>query len=189
MSAHRRMTLWMLTGVAVALLCRTDTAQADVSRRTGQLILTRLELQLGSGSTPAVRAGAARTLGAMGRAARRCLPALERALSGDRATEVRLAAARALGTLRQRRSVAALGRALLKDRQPMVLMPQASHAFAAWQIADHWGNRRFARAAPRAEVLAAVLLHDAGWTEFDRRPSVDPHGRIHTFDRPYGEQL
>ena len=62
-------------------------------------------------------------------------------------------------------------------------IPQASHAWMAWQIARHWGNRRFARPAPAAEVLAAVLLHDSGWTAFDAAPDLDPGGRPRTFDR------
>jgi hypothetical protein len=33
----------------------------------------------------------------------------------------------------------------------------------AFQLADHWGNRVAQRPAPRPDVLAAVLLHDAGW--------------------------
>jgi hypothetical protein len=37
----------------------------------------------------------------------------------------------------------------------------AARAFLAWQLADHWGNRRFARPRPRAEVVSAALL--AGW--------------------------
>ncbi len=64
-----------------------------------------------------------------------------------------------------------------------LLIPQTSHAWLAWQLAEHWGNRRLARPAPRAEVLAAVMLHDAGWTEFDRTPDVDGAGRPVTFDR------
>jgi len=62
-------------------------------------------------------------------------------------------------------------------------IPQTSHAWLAWQIAEHWGNRRFARAAPRAEVLAAAMLHDSGWVAFDVHPSVDETGRPRTFDR------
>ena len=52
----------------------------------------------------------------------------------------------------------------------------------AWQIARRWGNRRFARAEPIAEVQAAVLLHDAGWDRFDARPELAPGGRPRTFD-------
>ncbi len=64
-----------------------------------------------------------------------------------------------------------------------LLVPQASHAFLAWQVALHWGNRRVARPAPRPEVLAAVLLHDSGWDAFDTAPDPDAQGRPRTFDR------
>jgi len=71
-----------------------------------------------------------------------------------------------------------------------VLIPQVSHAWLAWQLAEHWGNRRFARPAPRPEVLAAVLLHDAGWSEFDTNPTIDDAGRPHIFNRmPVSEHL
>ena len=63
------------------------------------------------------------------------------------------------------------------------LIPQVSHAWLAWQIASHWGNRAFSRPAPRAEVLAAVLLHDGGWSEADAHPELDADGRPLTFDR------
>lgn len=62
------------------------------------------------------------------------------------------------------------------------LIPQVSHAWLAWQVAEHWGNRSFARPAPRAETLAAVLLHDGGWTDFDVAPTLDDRGRPRTFD-------
>ena len=62
-------------------------------------------------------------------------------------------------------------------------IPQASHAWLAWQLAEHWGNRRFNRPLPRAEVLAAVMLHDSGWTEFDATPGIDAEGRPRSFDR------
>ena len=59
---------------------------------------------------------------------------------------------------------------------------QSSHAWLAWQIACHWGNRRFSRPAPRAEVLAAVLLHDVGWSQYELTPGIDAAGRPETFD-------
>jgi hypothetical protein len=77
-----------------------------------------------------------------------------------------------------------------RDSSGPLLIPQASHAWLAWQLAEHWGNRRFVRPAPRAEVLAAVLLHDCGWTEFDNAPGVDDDGRPVTFDRmPVSQHL
>lgn len=77
------------------------------------------------------------------------------------------------------------------DRSPAPLaIAQTSHAWMAFQLASHWGNRRFRRPSPRAEVLAAVLLHDAGWTDFDLGPGVDEDGRPLTFDRmPVTEHL
>jgi len=68
------------------------------------------------------------------------------------------------------------------DSGPL-LIPQTSHSWLAWQVGSHWGNRRFTRPEPRAETLAAVLLHDFGWTEFERRPTVDAEGRPAAFDR------
>lgn len=62
------------------------------------------------------------------------------------------------------------------------LISQVSHAWLAWQVAEHWGNRSFSRPAPRAETLAAVLLHDGGWTDFDAAPTLDDSGRPRTFD-------
>jgi hypothetical protein len=69
------------------------------------------------------------------------------------------------------------------DSGPTLAISQASHAWLAWQLAGHWGNRRFDRPLPRAEVLAAVMLHDSGWTDFDIAPGIDPEGRPRTFDR------
>lgn len=69
------------------------------------------------------------------------------------------------------------------DPARTLAIPQASHAWLGWQLAEHWGNRRFSRPQPRAEVLAAVMLHDSGWTEFDTAPGLDADGRPRTFDR------
>jgi hypothetical protein len=76
------------------------------------------------------------------------------------------------------------------DPACVLAIPQVSHAWLAWQVAQHWGNRRIKRPAPRAEVLAAVLLHDVGWTEYDEDPGVDDDGRPRTFDRmPFADHL
>ena len=69
------------------------------------------------------------------------------------------------------------------DPARTIAIPQASHAWLAWQLAEHWGNRRFNRPLPRAEVLAAVMLHDSGWNDFDAAPGIDDDGRPRTFDR------
>jgi hypothetical protein len=69
------------------------------------------------------------------------------------------------------------------DPARTLAIPQASHAWLAWQLAEHWGNRRFNRPLPRAEVLAAVMLHDSGWSSFDVAPGIDEDGKPRTFDR------
>ncbi|MGD8439482.1 MAG: DUF3891 family protein [Holophagae bacterium] len=69
------------------------------------------------------------------------------------------------------------------DPERTLAIPQTSHAWLAWQLAERWGNRHFNRALPRAEVLSAVMLHDSGWTEYDAAPDVDDDGRIRTFNR------
>ncbi len=62
-----------------------------------------------------------------------------------------------------------------------VAIAQSAHAFLAFQIAEHWGNRLTPRPSPRAETLAAVLLHDAGW-DGREEPRLDPDGRPVAFD-------
>jgi hypothetical protein len=64
----------------------------------------------------------------------------------------------------------------------LVAIPQSAHAFLAFQVAEHWGNRLTPRPSPRAEVLAAVLLHDAGWDGREEPPRLDVDGRPLAFD-------
>jgi hypothetical protein len=76
------------------------------------------------------------------------------------------------------------------DPSGTYLIPQTSHSWLAWQVAEHWGNRSFARPAPKAETLAAILVHDGGWSDIDEAPLLDEDGRPRTFDRmPAGEHL
>jgi len=49
---------------------------------------------------------------------------------------------------------------------------QSAHALLAFQLTDHWGNRATPRPAPRADVLAAVLLHDAGCDDREELPRL-----------------
>lgn len=71
----------------------------------------------------------------------------------------------------------------------LLLVPQSAHALLAFQLAEHWGNRRTPRPAPRAEVLAAVLLHDAGWDRWDDQPLWPPEEGPQGFESwPSGQE-
>lgn len=64
----------------------------------------------------------------------------------------------------------------------LVAIPQSAHAFLAFQLADHWGNRLTRRPSPRAEVLVAVLLHDLGWDGREDSPRLGRDGLPIAFD-------
>jgi hypothetical protein len=64
----------------------------------------------------------------------------------------------------------------------VLAIPQSAHALLAFQLADHWGNRETPYPAPRADVLAAVLLHDAGWDGPDAAPRLGADGALLAFD-------
>ncbi len=69
-----------------------------------------------------------------------------------------------------------------------IALRQSTHALLAFQLADHWGNRTTPRPAPRAEVLAAALLHDAGWDGREEEPRRAASGAPVAFDSlPPGE--
>ena len=63
-----------------------------------------------------------------------------------------------------------------------VAVPQSAHALLAFQIADHWGNRTTPRPSPRPDVLAAVLLHDAGWDDREEPLRLAADGAPLAFD-------
>ena len=65
---------------------------------------------------------------------------------------------------------------------------QATLSLLAFQLADHWGNRRTPRPSPRAEVLAAVLLRDDGRAEQDMSLQVDD-GRVITRNTVPADEL
>jgi len=64
----------------------------------------------------------------------------------------------------------------------LVALAQSAHAFLAFQVAEHWGNRLTPRPSPRAEVLAAALLHDAGWDGREEPLRLAADGRPLAFD-------
>lgn len=70
-----------------------------------------------------------------------------------------------------------------------LLIPQSAHALVAFAMARHWGNRLTPRPGPVDEVLAAVLLHDAGWDEGRWEPALTPDGNLANFSTwPHGAE-
>ncbi|HIC88428.1 MAG TPA: DUF3891 family protein [Anaerolineae bacterium] len=60
------------------------------------------------------------------------------------------------------------------DDHTLLIIPQPAHAWLAGQLALHWGNDRFVRPAPRAEVILAISQHDNGWAEWEQEPHLNP---------------
>lgn len=65
------------------------------------------------------------------------------------------------------------------------LFTQNNHARLSGFLAEHFGNRRFARPEPRTPVIDAVAYHDAGWSLHDHQPTLNPAGMpMHVFETP-----
>ncbi|MGA2500237.1 MAG: DUF3891 family protein [Tepidisphaeraceae bacterium] len=70
------------------------------------------------------------------------------------------------------------------------LIAQHEHALLSGRLAAHYGNSRFERPKPLAEVVEAVSMHDCGWQEYDRRPALNPSGYPYdVFETPLGIAL
>jgi hypothetical protein len=64
----------------------------------------------------------------------------------------------------------------------VLLIAQPAHAAVAGQLARAWGNERFGAVEPFAEVCLGAELHDIGWVEWERNPTLNPStGLPHTF--------
>src|SRR5687767_3900368 len=65
------------------------------------------------------------------------------------------------------------------------LFRQDDHARLSGELAEHYGNKWFARPEPAAEVIAAVGLHDCGWPLHDDRPTLNKEGLpVDVFETP-----
>jgi hypothetical protein len=66
-----------------------------------------------------------------------------------------------------------------------LLIKQHDHALLAGQLAERFGNDRFAKPEPRESVLTAVRLHDAGWPLHDEQPTLNrTHLPLDVFETP-----
>jgi hypothetical protein len=65
------------------------------------------------------------------------------------------------------------------------LITQNDHAILAGQLAERFGNDRFARPEPRESALTSVRMHDAGWTLHDDAPTLNrQHLPLDVFEVP-----
>jgi hypothetical protein len=73
----------------------------------------------------------------------------------------------------------------------LLLVRQTDHMVLSGQLAEAWGNDRFARPEPFAPLVRAAYEHDAGWADWEASPKVDPHTRLpYQFsDMPVEEHL
>ncbi|HME13168.1 MAG TPA: DUF3891 family protein [Candidatus Acidoferrum sp.] len=64
---------------------------------------------------------------------------------------------------------------ILQDHgDQLVVIRQTDHALLAGFFAREWGNDLFPRPEPNDSFRLAAAEHDNGWTEWERRPLVDP---------------
>lgn len=59
----------------------------------------------------------------------------------------------------------------------LVLIKQVDHAEMTREIAEHWGNERFAAPNPQDEAFTAAAKHDDGWREPDAVPLFNDQER------------
>lgn len=71
---------------------------------------------------------------------------------------------------------------LRESGDDVLCIGQASHAWISGQLARFWGNDRFARPEPFADVCLGAEQHDVGMAEWDLRPRLNPDtGRPRSF--------
>jgi len=69
-----------------------------------------------------------------------------------------------------------------EDDGSAIAIGQPSHAWISGQLARAWGNDEFGSVEPWEEVCLGAEQHDVGWSEWDRRPALNPDtGLPHTF--------
>jgi hypothetical protein len=62
---------------------------------------------------------------------------------------------------------------LRREAGGVVAIPQPAHAWLSGQMAAAWGNARFERPSPRAEVCLGAEQHDIGWLPWETEPTLD----------------
>ncbi len=76
---------------------------------------------------------------------------------------------------------------MIRHRQgsDFLLITQDDHARLSGQLAEHFGNGRFAAPRPRRQVIDAIAMHDSGWPLHDDSPTLNADGfPLHVFESP-----
>jgi len=60
-----------------------------------------------------------------------------------------------------------------EDEEGLILIGQPAHAWVSGQLARAWGNERFGRIEPLAEVCLAAEQHDVGMAAWDAQPALN----------------
>jgi hypothetical protein len=72
-----------------------------------------------------------------------------------------------------------------------IAISQPTHAWVSGQLARAWGNERFGLVEPWEDVCLGAEQHDLGWTEWERRPTLNPATGLprRFFELPTGEHV
>jgi hypothetical protein len=69
-----------------------------------------------------------------------------------------------------------------EDPEGLIVISQPAHAWVSGQLARYWGNAEFGEFAPHEEMCLAAELHDIGFLEWEKAPTLHAEsGRPHQF--------
>jgi hypothetical protein len=72
-----------------------------------------------------------------------------------------------------------------EEHGEFLLITQNDHALLAGELAEVFGNGRFAEPQPRGSALRGVNLHDCGWPLHDDEPTLNKEGKpLDVFETP-----
>src|ERR1051325_1057408 len=72
-----------------------------------------------------------------------------------------------------------------EEQGSFLLIAQHDHALISGQLAEQFGNARFAQPQPYRQVIKGVSLHDCGWALHDEQPTINPDGMpLDVFETP-----
>jgi hypothetical protein len=72
-----------------------------------------------------------------------------------------------------------------EEHGEFLLITQNDHALLAGELAEVFGNERFAEPQPRESALRGINLHDCGWPLHDNEPTLNKEGKpLDVFETP-----